>query len=136
MTRYPAADFEPPSGAVLVLERDGEVVASGAYKRLDEATAELKRVWTSPTARRQGLAARMVTALEEHARTAGYTRVYLTTGPRQPEARALYLARGYRPLGDHDAVVRRADGPLAFDKDLPSGDEGARGRHDDLDQPA
>ncbi|MBN1092928.1 hypothetical protein JKP75_10355 [Blastococcus sp. TML/M2B] len=30
----------------------------------------------------------------------GYTRLYLTTGPLQPEARALYLAAGWTPLFD------------------------------------
>lgn len=118
MSRYPAAEFAPPTGAFLVL-LDGEVpVAAGAYRRREAATAELKRVWTSPAHRRQGLARRVVVALEEHARSAGYSRVFLTTGPRQPEARALYLAMGYTPIGDHDALVVSASRPLPFVKEL------------------
>ncbi|MBV6539828.1 GNAT family N-acetyltransferase, partial [Ursidibacter maritimus] len=49
---------------------------------------------------RQGLARRVVEELEAEAVRQGYTRVYLTTGPRQPEAKALYLATGYSPLFD------------------------------------
>ncbi len=49
---------------------------------------------------------------------AGYRRVYLTTGDRQPEAEALYLATGYRrlpePLPAEGEVY-----PVAFAKDLP-----------------
>lgn len=134
MSRYPVEAFLPPDGEVLVLEDTSApgspVVASGAFMRLDAATAEVKRVWTSTAHRRQGLAARIVAALEQAAQDAGYSRVFLTTGPRQPEARALYLALGYRAIGDHDAVVARADAPLPFDKDLvpaagPAGDGGS-----------
>ena len=118
MASPPAADFAPPGGAFLVLLDGDTVVAGGAYYRLDPDTAEIKRVWTSAAHRRRGLAGRVVAALEEHARAAGYPRVYLTTGPRQPEARALYLSRGYRPLGDHDEIVRTATTVLAFEKVL------------------
>jgi hypothetical protein len=44
--------------------------------------------------------------------------VYLTTGDKQPEAEALYLATGYRRLSE----PLPAEGevyPVAFAKDLP-----------------
>lgn len=135
MSRYPSADFAPPSGAFLVLLVDGpdgsdgpEVVAAGAYRRLEADTAELKRVWTSPRRRRTGLGRRIVAALEQSALAAGYGRLSLTTGPRQPEARALYLALGYAPVGDHDAIVVRADRPLPFVKELGPGAPAAGAR--------
>jgi polar amino acid transport system permease protein len=43
--------------------------------------------------------------------------VRLTTGPRQPEARSLYLATGYMPLFDI-RIDPEASGPLAFEKEL------------------
>jgi ribosomal protein S18 acetylase RimI-like enzyme len=52
-------------------------------------------MWTHPRYRRRGLAARVLKALEDAAREAGYTRLILETGPRQPEAEALYAGRGY-----------------------------------------
>jgi hypothetical protein len=36
--------------------------------------------------------------LERIAASQGYSRVYLTTGPRQPEAVALYASAGYTVL--------------------------------------
>jgi hypothetical protein len=66
----------------------------------DDETVELKRIWTRDDLRRQGLARRIVQALEEAAADLGYTRAYLTTGFRQPEATKLYLSLGYRPLFD------------------------------------
>jgi len=99
--RYPASAFSPDEGgAFVLLLRAGVAIAGGAYKRFDERTAELKRIWTSSSHRRQGLARRVVKELEEEAVRRGYTRAYLTTGPRQPEAKHLYFQTGYTPLFD------------------------------------
>jgi len=78
--------YLPPQGLFLVLERDGEIIATGAYKPFDAQTAEIKRIWTQRTLRQQGLAGRMMQALEQRASLVGYRRIFLTTGFRQPEA--------------------------------------------------
>ncbi|MFF3063871.1 GNAT family N-acetyltransferase [Oerskovia sp. NPDC057915] len=79
------------------------------------ATAELKRIWTHSAHRRRGLARQVLVELEQRAAERGYPRIYLTTGPRQPEAAGLYLSAGYTPLFD---VTRDPEevGPLAFEK--------------------
>ncbi|MFG2829448.1 GNAT family N-acetyltransferase [Streptomyces sp. NPDC048434] len=114
---YPAAEFAPPEGAFLLLLEDGSPVAGGAYRRYDARTAEFKRIWTHSAHRRRGLARRVLDALEREAAGRGYTRVFLTTGPRQPEAKGLYLAAGYRPLFDLSAAPESI-GPLPFEKHL------------------
>ncbi|MEC3977099.1 GNAT family N-acetyltransferase [Amycolatopsis sp. H20-H5] len=117
MASQPASVFAPPDGALLILLEDGVSVAGGAFKRYDERTAELKRVWTHSAHRRRGLARRVVAELEAEAKQRGYLRILLTTGPKQPEAAGLYLATGYRrlPAGTLDP---NAFGVLAFEKDL------------------
>ncbi|OON82448.1 GNAT family N-acetyltransferase [Streptomyces tsukubensis] len=121
--RYPAAEFAPPEGEFLLLLENGEAVAGGAYRRHSPLTAELKRIWTHSEHRRRGLARRVLLALEQSAVAAGYQRLYLTTGPRQPEAKGLYLASGYRPLFDL-SVDPETIGPLPFEKDLPPAPDG------------
>jgi hypothetical protein len=92
-------------------------VAGGAFRRhRDPGTAEVKRMWTAASHRRQGLARRVLAELEAHAAARGYSRMYLTTGARQPEAKALYLAAGWTPLFD-PAVPRPTD--LAVLRRLP-----------------
>ncbi|WP_369183151.1 GNAT family N-acetyltransferase [Streptomyces sp. Y1] len=119
LTRYPGEAFtEPHGGVLLLLLEDGEPVAGGAYKRYDDRTAEVKRMWTHSAHRRRGLARRVLAELERTAAAAGYARIYLTTGPRQPEARGLYLAAGYTPLFDL-AADPLTIGPLPFEKPLP-----------------
>nr|WP_307311418.1 GNAT family N-acetyltransferase [Pseudarthrobacter enclensis] len=119
LNRYPAAEFEEPNGALLVVQEDGESIAGGAFRRYDHTTAELKRIWTHSGHRRRGLARLVLAELEALATARGYTRLYLTTGPRQPEAKQLYLATGYQALFDVDADPESI-GPLAFTKDLPA----------------
>jgi GNAT superfamily N-acetyltransferase len=92
--------FEPPHGQFLLLVERDEAVAGGAFMRHDDDTAELKRIWTHARHRRRGLARRVLVELEDEALAFGYRRIYLTTGPRQPEAKHLYLATGYTPLFD------------------------------------
>ncbi|MEV6973617.1 GNAT family N-acetyltransferase [Kitasatospora sp. NPDC093806] len=119
MTRYPADSWTPPHGGeLLLLLEDGEPVAGGAYKRYDEHTAEVKRMWTHSAHRRRGLATRVLAELERSAAAVGYRRIYLTTGPRQPEAKGLYLVNGYTPLFDVTADPLTI-GPLPFEKQLP-----------------
>lgn len=116
LREYPAERFAPPEGGLLLLLRDGHAVAGGAFQRYDGETAELKRIWTHRAHRGQGLARRVVAELEAEAASRGYRRIHLTTGPNQPEARGLYLATGYTPHFDVDAVPSTR---LPFSKALP-----------------
>ncbi len=101
LDRYPVAEFLPPAGAFLLLLADDVTVAGGAYRAHEQpGTAEIKRMWTHAAHRRRGLARRVLSELAGHAAAAGYTRAVLTTGPLQPEARALYLSAGWTPLFD------------------------------------
>jgi His/Glu/Gln/Arg/opine family amino acid ABC transporter permease subunit len=98
--RYPPEQFTAPLGTFVLLYEGDQVVAGGAFRPFDDQTVELKRIWTAPSERGRGLAAVVVGELEAEARGRGFTRVYLTTGPRQPEAVRLYRRLGYTPLYD------------------------------------
>lgn len=113
--------YLPPQGLFIVLESGGEIIAMGAYKPYDAQTAELKRIWTRSDLRRQGLALIVVKELERRAILAGYSRFFLTTGFRQPEAVRLYSGHGYVPQFDLSGDLERYshpphDGRLRFIK--------------------
>jgi len=91
----------PPAGGFVVARIDGAPVGCGAVRRLPfgpPEVAEIKRMYTRPSARRRGVSRAILTALEHHAAGLGYRRVQLVTGLRQPEAMALYEGAGYRPV--------------------------------------
>jgi len=117
LDEYPAEDFMPPDGALLIGLLDGHPVTGGAFRRFDDTRAELKRVWTDSRYRQRGYAKAVLAELEREIASRGYQRVYLTTGNRQPEAEALYLSTGYirlaEPLPAEGEVY-----PLAFAKTL------------------
>ena len=114
---HPAEEFAPPSGGLFIGLLGDQPVTGGAFCRFDDSTAELKRIWTDSRYRRRGHARALLAALEDEIRARGYRTVYLTTGDRQPEAEALYLAAGYARLDE----PLPADGdvfPVAFRKTL------------------
>jgi GNAT superfamily N-acetyltransferase len=118
LNRYPASEFDGPGGALLMVQESGESVAGGAFRQYDPDTAEFKRIWTHSAHRRRGLARLVLAELESLAARRGYRRVYLTTGPRQPEAKHLYLTTGYEAQFDLDQDPELI-GSLAFTKNLP-----------------
>ncbi|MDX1892821.1 GNAT family N-acetyltransferase [Mycolicibacterium sp. 050158] len=114
---YPADELAPPAGGMVIGVLDGRPVTGGAFRRFDAETAELKRIWTASTHRRRGLARALLAELETAIAARGYRRVYLTTGDRQPEAEALYLATGYCKLTDPPPAEGEIY-PIAFLKHL------------------
>jgi len=115
--RRGAAEFGPPDGGVVLLIGPDGPVSGGAFRRLDAATAELKRIWTAARHRRRGLARQTLSELEREIAARDYRRIYLTTGPRQPEAVGLYRATGYTPRFDESLPSERI-GKHAFTKEL------------------
>ncbi|WAU85534.1 GNAT family N-acetyltransferase [Streptomyces sp. Qhu-G9] len=105
VTPLDASMFEPPFGLYLIAyDPEGRPVATGGWRTQDEndegysdGDAELKRMYVVDEVRGNGLARRILAALEDDARAAGRTRMVLETGNKQPEAIALYASSGYEP---------------------------------------
>ncbi|KOV62720.1 GNAT family N-acetyltransferase [Streptomyces sp. MMG1121] len=104
-TTLDATDFTPPRGVYLIAyDEHDHPVATGGWRSQDQndegnedGDAELKRMYVVEQVRGQGLARRMLTALEDDARASGRLRMVLETGTKQPEAIALYTSSGYEP---------------------------------------
>jgi GNAT superfamily N-acetyltransferase len=107
----PAEVFDGPGGGMLLATLDGVPVGCVGLRRIDERTAELKRMYVRPQARGRGVARALLAACEQHAAALGYEQIWLETGTMQPEAVSLYLTSGYEPVA---AFGQYADGDLAI----------------------
>lgn len=90
-----ADEVAPGRGVFVIAWREAEAVGCGAVRRLDSATAEVKRMYVAPRVRGARIGARILARLEAEAREFGVARLVLETGERQPEALALYRRAGF-----------------------------------------
>lgn len=82
----------------------GRPVGCGALVLLDDAVAEIRRLYVLPAHRRAGVARRLMQALERKAIAAQVGELILASGTRQPEALPFYESLGYvrtEPYGHH-----------------------------------
>ncbi len=93
----------PPKGLFLVARRDRHPVGGVGIRPIGESTldvAEVKRLWVRPDQRRTGVGDALMQRIQERARDLGYRRLYLETGPLQPEALALYQSSGWEAVDE------------------------------------
>jgi GNAT superfamily N-acetyltransferase len=93
--RLDAEEVADGRGAFLVAYTDGRAVGCGAVRRNEPGVAEIKRMYVAPEARGRGVGRLILDELEAVARQLSVRRLVLETGPRQPEALALYRRAGY-----------------------------------------
>jgi GNAT superfamily N-acetyltransferase len=92
-------DFDGAGAAWLVVYYGDAAVACGGLRRLAPGVAEIKRMFVTASARGRGHARALLAELERLAAQDGCERVRLYTTEVLSEARALYSASGYRPVG-------------------------------------
>ncbi len=92
-------DFHGEGAAWLVLYDGDAAVACGGLRPLAPGVAEIKRMFVTASARGRGHARTLLGELERLAAQDGRERVRLYTTEVLREARALYSACGYRPVG-------------------------------------
>ena len=103
--------------ALLVAYEDAMPVACGAWKAVDDRTAEIKRIYVQPQYRRRGLATALIRALEEDVLRCGRHKLILETAVDTTSAHELYLSLGYR-LRDYYGSPAGADNCMCFQKEI------------------
>ncbi|MFQ9975321.1 MAG: GNAT family N-acetyltransferase [Butyricicoccus sp.] len=70
----------------IVAYEDGKPAGCGAWKKIDEGTFEVKRIYIAPEFRRKGVASAVIAALEQDAAKHGFTKAILRP-PARPRIR-------------------------------------------------
>ena len=95
-------EVTPPHGCFLVAYIGETPVGCVALKKLDERSGEIKRLYVAPEARRNGVARRLLDAIEAEARELGCDVVRLDTGDKQPASLTLFRDSGYVEIDDYN----------------------------------
>lgn len=101
----------------VVVYLGGQAAGCGALKAFGDDALEVKRMYTLPAFRGQGVAGRVLQRLEQWAAADGFARCVLETGRRQPEAIALYEKHGFRRIPNFGQYAGVANS-LCFEKRL------------------
>jgi GNAT superfamily N-acetyltransferase len=97
----PAGAYAPRSGLTLVGYVEADVGGCIAYRELEPAVCELKRLYVRPRFRGTGLGRGLVSDLIGRARLAGYRRMRLETVSFMGDAIRMYEAMGFVRRGPY-----------------------------------
>jgi putative acetyltransferase len=101
----------------VVIFSNNQAVACGAFKPFDENAVEIKRMYSLPDFRGQGLAVKILKELELWAKELGYSSLVLETGKKQPEAIALYTKYGFSQIENYGQYVG-IENSLCFERQI------------------
>jgi putative acetyltransferase len=91
----PANQPLQPGDVYLVALSGGNPVGCGALRKIDDRTAEVRRMYVLARHRRAGIARAILHRLDEDAHRFGYNLLLLETGNRQRPAMKLYETFGF-----------------------------------------
>ncbi len=108
-------EMENPRSAFFISYLDGEAVGCGAIREYTHDIGEIKRVYSRIHG--QGVGKAIVSALEQEARSLGYTSVVLETRKVNETAVQFYLKNGYTITENYGKYMEK-DKSICFAKNV------------------
>ena len=108
--------YNQPTGALILAYNDEQAVGCTGIRKLDDDTAELKRMFVQPHFRGHGVAKKMLDKAIGIAGKLGYKRVRLDTIPGMTEAQKLYFSNGFYEIAPYR--YNPVEGALFMEKKL------------------
>ena len=94
--RIPDYYQKVPGSGFWVADLAGAVVGMAGIECLNDAEAEVRRMYVDSDHRRRGIGVRLLSHVEDFCVEESYARILLSTSELQEAALALYRAQGYR----------------------------------------
>ena len=103
---HPAQKYRKPEGRLYIVLDGAYPAGCIGFRKLDENSCEMKRLYVRKAYRRQGIAKKLVEMILKDAEEAGYREMYLDTLPQLKDAIRLYEHSGF------EITERYNDSPL------------------------
>lgn len=84
------------NGEFIVAEEQNKIIGMGALKRINDTTAEIKRMCIEPTMQGKGIGGKILDKLIAQAKELKYTRIILDVAEIATPAQKLYESRGFK----------------------------------------
>lgn len=107
---------------VVIAYQDKKPIACGAFKAFETSKVEIKRMYTIPNERGNGIAAKVLEELENWAFELGYRFTVLETGKRQVEAVEFYKKNNYAIIENYGQYANM-DNSICFEKEMKNEEE-------------
>lgn len=111
--------YKRPAGQLIIGYVAGKPSGTTGIHLMDAETAELRRVWVTPSARGNGLAPVLLRTAIETARDLGAKRIWLETASgHMDKAIAMYTRAGFRPIPAYSSLPDMLPGILTLGMEL------------------
>ena len=94
---------------VVIAYQDNQAIGCGAFKKIDNETIEIKRMYVKFAHRGSGTAQAILNSLELWASEKGFKKCILETGNRQVEAIKFYKKAGYKSIPNYGQYIHMED---------------------------
>ena len=94
---------------VVIAYKDKQAIGCGAFKKFDNETIEIKRMYVKFAHRGSGTAQAILNSLELWALEKGFKKCILETGNRQVEAIKFYKKFGYKSIPNYGQYIHMED---------------------------
>ena len=110
-------DWQPDNSkfVFVIAELNNEIVGCGAFRPIDENTAEVKRMYSKLPQKKIGTS--ILTFLEEKAKNIGFTNLVLETRVKNHEAVQFYTKHKYQVIPNYGKYINRPEA-ICFGKSL------------------
>lgn len=97
---------------------DGAPAGCGCFKKFDDRSVEVKRMFVTDEQRGKGIGVAILQELEAWAAELGNHTMVLEMGNRQPEAAVLYKKQGYTLIPNYGQYIGMEETSICMKKDL------------------
>tara|TARA_R110000787_G_scaffold199216_2_gene310256 strand:+ start:1216 stop:1665 length:450 start_codon:yes stop_codon:yes gene_type:complete len=102
---------------VVVAYKEGIPIGCGAFRKVDDSSVEIKRMYVKPNERGSGVAKEILNFLEIWAKENKFQKCILETGDRQVEAIRFYQKLGYYRIQNYGQYTEM-ENSLCFEKTI------------------